>query len=66
MSLDGRNSHSSSPIYMLVGSLELKVDLLKSRRCLSVNDIVVESDRLVLIDSTNVPLIRSAQTDLGI
>jgi hypothetical protein len=51
---------------MLVGSLELKVDLLKSRRCLSVNDIVVESDRLVLIDSTNVPLIRSAQTDLGI
>ncbi len=66
MSLDGRNSHSSSPIYMLVGSLELKVDLLKSRRCLSVNDIVVESDRLVFIDSTNVPLIRSAQTDLGI
>jgi len=51
---------------MLISGLELKIDLLVRRRGLSVDYIIVESDRLVFVNAANVPLIGPAKADLGV
>lgn len=51
---------------MLVSCHELQIDFLMCSGCLRVYDIVIEGDRLVFVDSTDVPRIASADTDFSV
>lgn len=51
---------------MLVGSLELQVDLLMGSRVLCVDYVIVEGDGFVLIDASYVPLVSSTETDFSV
>lgn len=64
----GGDSHPHGAVDVAVGGLELEEHLLVGFLgcCSRIDDVVVEGDGLVLVDTTYVPVVRAAMSDLVI